>query len=338
MSQIAQTVSELKRDPGRLPSQTIPNQRGNLKNTPPVAINSTSPAALTLSVDAECLTSADDDHFIGPWMEHLTCSSLAISSELEFKTDPSLPFSMQVRAPEKHMIDKDELGDKVEAKDESEKSAMEHPLTTSQEPPLRKCKDPGAFTVTCGVGETQIHHCLIDLGAAINAIPYLLYCSLKLGPLKPPKLLVELGDKSCIRPVGLLEDLTLHVGDLVVPVDFYVLQMGDARNDDPPTLILGRPFLFTTKTKIDMDTGLLSLAFGGKTSNFYIYEDGDHQSTNKPPDIVNTAYLGALLPNPPDETSCAVRPVTMIELSSHTREDVKANPPDRESRPEHAII
>ncbi|CAM8902736.1 unnamed protein product [Rhodiola kirilowii] len=30
MSQIAQTVSELKRDPGKLPSQTVPNPRGNI--------------------------------------------------------------------------------------------------------------------------------------------------------------------------------------------------------------------------------------------------------------------------------------------------------------------
>ncbi|CAM8977902.1 unnamed protein product [Rhodiola kirilowii] len=91
-------------------------------------------------------------------------------------------------------------------------------------------KDPGAFTVTCGIGETLIHHCLIDLGAAVNAMPYSLYCFLKLGPLKPPKLIIELGDKSCVRPIGLLEDLTLRVGDLVVPADFY---------EDPPTLILG---------------------------------------------------------------------------------------------------
>ncbi|CAM8884699.1 unnamed protein product [Rhodiola kirilowii] len=30
MSQIATTVSELKNDPGRLPSQTVPNLRGNV--------------------------------------------------------------------------------------------------------------------------------------------------------------------------------------------------------------------------------------------------------------------------------------------------------------------
>ncbi|CAM8928983.1 unnamed protein product [Rhodiola kirilowii] len=45
-------------------------------------------------------------------------------------------------------------------------------------------RDPGAFTVTCGFGNTLIPHCLIDLGASINVMPYDLYCSLKLGPME----------------------------------------------------------------------------------------------------------------------------------------------------------
>ncbi|CAM8986900.1 unnamed protein product [Rhodiola kirilowii] len=218
------------------------------------------------------------------------------------RTDPSPSFSMQVIAPKDHMIDKDELGGRLEARHELNDPMMERPVSANHEAPLEKSKDPGAFTVTCGIGETQIHHCLIDL---------------------------ELGDKSCIHPVGLLEDLTLRVGDLVVPADFYVLQMGDARDDEPPALILGLPFLFTTKTKIDMGTGLLSLPFGGKISDFYIYGDDDRPCARKPPDIVHTSDLGALVPDLPQETMHTNGPVAMSKVSSPTREYVKANPPDR---------
>ncbi|CAM8883101.1 unnamed protein product [Rhodiola kirilowii] len=302
--------------------------RGPLKSTTPAPVNYEEPAAKQLTADEEHVRAADQEQVNGP-REHLKCSSPATWSAENTKIDPPLSFSMQVRASEEHMIDKDELGGRLEARDELKEPTMERPIATSQEAPTGKCKDPGAFTVTCGIGETLIHHCLIDLGAAVYAMPYSLYCSLKLGPLKPPKLLIELGDKSCVHPVGLLENLTLCVGDLVVPADFYVLQLGDDRDEDPPTLILRRPFLFAMKTKIDMDTGLLSLAFGGRTSNFYIYEDDDRPCTKKPLDIVNTSYLAALLPDPPGETSCATRSAAMIKVSSQTREDVKANPPDR---------
>ncbi|CAM8982211.1 unnamed protein product [Rhodiola kirilowii] len=105
--------------------------------------------------------------------------------------------------------------------------------------------------------------------------------------------------------------------------------MGGARDDEPPALILGRPFLFTTKTKIDMGTGLLSLAFGGKISDFYIYGDDDRPCARKTPDIVHTSDLGALVPDLPEETVHTNGPVAMSKVSSPTREYVKANPPDR---------
>ncbi|CAM8948468.1 unnamed protein product [Rhodiola kirilowii] len=179
---------------------------------------------------------------------------------------------------------------------------MRQPLSTSHETPPEKSKDPGAFTVTCGIGETQIHHCLIDL---------------------------ELGDKSCVRPTGLLEDLTLRVGDLAIPADFYVLQMGRTRNDEPPGLILGRPFLHTTKTKIDMCIGLLSLAFGGKESDFYVYEDANRPCTRKPPDIVHTSDYHTLVPDLPEQTIQTTGPVAMAETSSPSRGYVKKKPPDQ---------
>ncbi|CAM8947902.1 unnamed protein product [Rhodiola kirilowii] len=203
-------------------------------------------------------------------------------------TDAFLSFFMQVSASDEHATDTSNFGaDRLKAMLEQNDPTKEHPPDTSHEAPTEKSKDPGAFTATCGIGETHIPHCLIDLRASVNAMPYALYCSLNLGPLKPPGLLITLGDKSCINLVGLLKDLTIRVGDIIVLVDFYILQMPNARHNEAPAFILGWPFLFAMKTKIDMDTGKLSLAFGGKTADFYIYGDDDRPCTKKPPDIVH---------------------------------------------------
>ncbi|CAM8925892.1 unnamed protein product [Rhodiola kirilowii] len=350
MSQIATTVSELKNDPGRLPSQTIQNPRGNVSMMGAVDMDATLKESAywedeMLNTKARISEEKPKSNYI--WASEDFSSPVPEGEPAE--TDPfrtvglsektpvlvaenpethGSSCSIQVIAPEGHSIHEDELKGRLEPRPKQNDPIIEHPLVTSHESP-RKSKDPGAFTVTCGIGKAQIHNYLIDLGAAVNVMPYSLYCSLKLGPLKPPKLLIELGDKSCTRPDGLLENLTLRVGDLVVPADLYVLQMGDARNDDPPALILGRPFLFATKTKIDMGTGLLSLSFGGKTSYFYIYGDDDRPCTRKPPDIVNTSDLGALVPALPKETMYATGPVAMSKMSSTTWEYVKVNPPDR---------
>ncbi|CAM8940473.1 unnamed protein product [Rhodiola kirilowii] len=351
MSQITTTVSKLKNDPGRLPSQTIPNPRGNVSMMGAVDMD----AALKESAywENEMLNTMARISEEKPRSDYIWASehfNPPVPKGEPVETDPVLTVGLsekttvpgtenvdthgsscfvQVIAPEGYMTHMDELEGRLVTRPTQNDPMMRHPFAMSHEIPPGKSKDSGAFTVTCGIGETEIPHCLIDLGAAINVMPYSLYCSLKLGPLKPPKLLIELGDKSCTRPDGLLENLTLRVGDLVVPADFYVLQMGDSRNNDPPALILGRPFLFSTKTRIDMGTSLLSLAFGGKKSDFYIYGDDDRPCTRKPPDIVHTSDLSALVPDRPEEIMCATGPVAMSKKSSTTREYVKANPPDR---------
>ena len=48
----------------------------------------------------------------------------------------------------------------------------------------QKCKDPGTFTIPCIIGNQRIERAMLDLGASINVMPYSMYASLKLGPLK----------------------------------------------------------------------------------------------------------------------------------------------------------
>ncbi|CAM8902487.1 unnamed protein product [Rhodiola kirilowii] len=336
MSQVATIVSELNKDPGKRPAQTEPNPRANICTMATIDTSSAEndadeivPSTPQGNTSSTLKTKASAPMTLTESAPHTSIAD-ATKQNSRSTTDAFLSFSMQVSASDEHATDTTNFGaDRLKAMLEQNDPTKEHPPDTSHEAPTEKSKDPGAFTVTCDIGETLIPHCLIDLGASVNAMPYDLYCSLKLGPLKPPGLLITLGDKSCINLVGPLKELTVRVGDIIVPADFYVLQMPNARHDEAPALILGRPFLFATKTKIDMDTGQLSLAFGGKTADFYIYGDDDRPCARKPPDIVHTSDLGALVLDLPEETVHTNGPIAMSKMSSPTREYVKANLPDR---------
>ncbi|XP_065623858.1 uncharacterized protein LOC112035328 [Quercus suber] len=112
-----------------------------------------------------------------------------------------------------------------------------------------KCKDPGMFTIPCTIGNTQLEKAMLDLGASINIMPHSIYASLKLGPLNKTSVAIQLADRSIAYPKGVVEDVLVQVNDLVFPADFYVLDM---ENDDQTTpILLGRPFLKISKTKID---------------------------------------------------------------------------------------
>nr|XP_027062678.1 uncharacterized protein LOC113689040 [Coffea arabica] len=116
-----------------------------------------------------------------------------------------------------------------------------------------KCGDPGMFTIPCRIGNTVIRRAMLDLGASINFMPKSIYASLKLGPLKETGIIIHLADRTNAYPDGLVEDVLVKVNDLVFSADFYVLDMDDDHSSYPSPLLLGRPFMSTAQTKIDVN-------------------------------------------------------------------------------------
>ncbi|KAM1265683.1 hypothetical protein ACFX2J_035340 [Malus domestica] len=134
-----------------------------------------------------------------------------------------------------------------------------------------KLKDAGSFTIPCVIGGKEFGRALCDLGASINLMPYSVYESLNLGDLKETKVVIQLADRSNRYPKGLLEDVLVQVNELIFPADFFVLEM---EHDPMPTalpLILGRPFLRTARTKIDVYDGTLTMEIDGENVKFRIF-------------------------------------------------------------------
>ncbi|CAN6695191.1 unnamed protein product [Malus baccata var. baccata] len=135
-----------------------------------------------------------------------------------------------------------------------------------------KCKDPGSFTIPCVIGNTKFEHAMLDLGASINVMPYSIYASMNLGELKNDGVIIQLADRSNAYPKGVLEDVLVQVDNLIFPADFYVLEMEDSPNVTPLPILLGRPFMKTARTKMDVFKWTLTMEFDGEIINFNISE------------------------------------------------------------------
>nr|XP_027076854.1 uncharacterized protein LOC113700582 [Coffea arabica] len=120
-----------------------------------------------------------------------------------------------------------------------------------------KCGDPGMFAIPCKIGHSSIKNAMIDLGASINVMPKSIYDSLNLGPLKETGIIIQLADRTCAYPDGIVDDVLVQIDGLIFPADFYVLYMDDRSALNPSPIILGRPFLSTAQTKIDVSKGTL---------------------------------------------------------------------------------
>ncbi|CAH9132758.1 unnamed protein product [Cuscuta epithymum] len=163
--------------------------------------------------------------------------------------------------------------DKLKAKQEVKVSERVSAIFQRKLP--EKCNDPGMFTIPCKIGDTLFPRALLDLGASINVIPYSLYKSLKLGPMHETGVVMQLADRSCTYPKGVVEDVLVQVENLVFPVDFYILEM-EADNQTTP-ILLGRPFLKTAQTKIDVSNGSLTLEFDDQKVEFNIFDSTKKQ-------------------------------------------------------------
>ncbi|XP_048435491.1 uncharacterized protein LOC125475161, partial [Pyrus x bretschneideri] len=139
-----------------------------------------------------------------------------------------------------------------------------------------KCKDPGSFTIPCIIGNTRFEQCMLDLGASINVMPYSIYASMNLGELKQDGVIIQLADRSNAYPKGVLEDVLVQVNHLIFPADFYVLDMEDSSHAPSLPILLGRPFMKTARTKIDVYTGTLTMEFDGDIIHFNLSETIKH--------------------------------------------------------------
>ncbi|XP_056686916.1 uncharacterized protein [Spinacia oleracea] len=147
-----------------------------------------------------------------------------------------------------------------------------------------KCKDPGMFCIPCKIGDSKFERCMLDLGASINVMPKSVYDTLNVGSLSKTDFVIQLADRSNTFPIGVLEDVLVQVNELVFPADFYVLDMGD--RSDSVLLLLGRPFLKTSKTKIDVHEGNLTMEFDGEIIKFNIFD-----AMRYPSDINNVSSI-----------------------------------------------
>ncbi|CAM8943733.1 unnamed protein product [Rhodiola kirilowii] len=306
MSQISTAVSRLEDNAGRLPSQTIQNPKGNVSA---VTLRSGRRAAGPAEPEDETVepsTLYQD----GPGPDLIPSAEsprpVHVPIVENSNVQVTLPFPVQVRAPKKYVMDKEvwELFSKVEINiplleaikqipryskflkelctnrrkgtqpDEELLSRNVSAVIQRKVPP--KCGDPGTYTIPCTIGNTRLENCMLDLGASINVLPYSIYSCLRIGPLEPAGLTIQLADRSCKQPEGKIEDVLVQVGELVFPADFYVLKMENSSPTDHAPILLGRPFLKTSKMKIDCDTGTLTMEVEDETISFDIFRAMKH--------------------------------------------------------------
>ena len=156
----------------------------------------------------------------------------------------NMPLLDALQVPTYSCYFKDIMGNKREIPPSTIKLTEECSTAIANEA-LEKKRDPRCPTIPCSIGSLMFERALCDLGASVSVMPKNVFEKLRLP--EP-----ELADNSVRYPLGIAEDVPVKTGEHLVPVDCVILDMGEGGKTP---LILGRPFLKTTRVNIDVGKG-----------------------------------------------------------------------------------
>jgi pyruvate/2-oxoglutarate dehydrogenase complex dihydrolipoamide acyltransferase (E2) component len=100
-------------------------------------------------------------------------------------------------------------------------------------------------------------------------MPKVIYEKILGNPLLYTNMHLQLADQSIFYPEGVLEEAIVRVGQSYVPVDFVVVETG---GDERAQIILGRPFLCTTKAIIYAEHAKIIFSIKDKKEKFSFKE------------------------------------------------------------------
>jgi hypothetical protein len=141
-------------------------------------------------------------------------------------------------------------------------------LILGRETPV-KYADPGNPIVTVQIQGCSFPNTLVDLGEAINIITMETYNALGFHSFDPTPIMLQLVNRSVVKPLGTLHDIAISVDSWEHAIDFLIINLKSGLEGHP--LILGRPWLATADAYIGCRSGTMTIARGGVTRNIILY-------------------------------------------------------------------
>ncbi|XP_061348799.1 uncharacterized protein LOC133294167 [Gastrolobium bilobum] len=192
------------------------------------------------------------------------------------KLQVNIPFAEALESmPNYAKFMKDLLSKKYKLKECETVALTEECSTIIQKKLPPKLKDPGSFSIPIAIGNIEVGKALCDMGASINLMPVSMCKALGIKELKPTTVSLQLADRLIRRPDGVIEDVLVKIDKFIFPADFVILNMEE---DAEIPLLLGRPFLATTRAMIDVEQEKVMLRMNKETVTIDVFESMKHPS------------------------------------------------------------
>ena len=127
----------------------------------------------------------------------------------------------------------------------------------------------GVPLVTISINKFSIMNTPIDLGVAINVMTMETFCNLKIYTIRPTPTILELTNRSKVKPEVVVDDVIVSIDSWKYRVNFIVLQPKFNLGGHP--LILGRPWLTTVDAFIGCRVGSMIISNENERKEISLY-------------------------------------------------------------------
>ncbi|KAL4301839.1 hypothetical protein GQ457_10G008710 [Hibiscus cannabinus] len=176
-----------------------------------------------------------------------------------------------------------------------------------------KKTDPGSLTIECFIGHNYSTKALCDPGASINLISKSVFQKLGIGEAKPTTVMFQLADHLFVQPEEKIDDILVRIDKFIFPTDFLIL---DCKADENTPIILGRPFLATSRAVIDFDKDEIA---------FEVDNDQVKMKVFTTPGQLECRGRNKAIPNTQDDCTKKLKPY----IGTHTERDKRNDVPER---------
>ncbi|XP_050878811.1 uncharacterized protein LOC127082625 [Lathyrus oleraceus] len=128
-------------------------------------------------------------------------------------------------------------------------------ISSSRRIPI-KHKDPGSVTVPCTIKDRTFKKVFIDSKTSVSLMPLSIYQRIGIRKVNDTGTNLKFADHSIKNAYGIAEDVLVTIEEFSFPVDFVIM---DIPEDEETPIILGRPFMQTSRCNLDIEHGTLTL-------------------------------------------------------------------------------
>nr|GEY08384.1 reverse transcriptase domain-containing protein [Tanacetum cinerariifolium] len=276
LGQFMKMNTALSSGSGTLPSNTITNQKEDLKGiTTRSGIAYKGPMISTTSSPPKVVVSETEvTKDMVPPTNNGTTKDV---QPLVFQVEIQIPNSELVVAPVVEPVEAPSLLTNKEKLFKLARTPLnEHCSVVLLKKLPEKLGDPGKFLIPCDFLGMDECLALVDLGVSLNLMPLSVWNKLSLSELSPTCMTLELADRLISHRVGVAEHVSVKVGKFHFSADFVVV---DFDVDPRVPLILKRSFLKIGRTLIDVYEGELTLPVGKEAVTFNLDQTARYSSS-----------------------------------------------------------